>query len=119
MCWAGDGDSFEWSVERHPKAAKRHPCGECGRPILPGETYLYVFARFEGEPTYHKVCHDCEDGVCAWLLLVCGGYLFEGAFEDAAEHVEEPESHGLVAEDVECLTAAMSCRWTPDMARAA
>ena len=117
MCWAGDGDSFEWYTEREPLARKRHRCGECGRPILPGERYLYVFARFEGEPTSHKVCLDCRDGVCSWLSNWCGGYLFEGTFEDCAEHMEEPYAHGLVEEeDIADLAQRMACKWTPAMA---
>lgn len=54
-----DQPSF-WS-QSFPKARKEHSCEECGRKILPGETYEYVSGLWDDWFDTFKTCQHCVD----------------------------------------------------------
>lgn len=46
---------------REHKARKEHICSECGKKIMPGETYRYIFGVWHNEPDVFKHCEACAD----------------------------------------------------------
>jgi hypothetical protein len=90
------------------KARKPHPCSECRRFIQTGETYLYESCVFEGLFLVYKTCEHCQ-AVRDWLYKECGGFLYEGVFEDFWQHAdEEGEYYGW---DVKRAAIAMKNKW--------
>lgn len=70
------------------RARKEHKCIECRRTIRPGEQYQRVFQVYDGHVGTYKTCTHCLIGQ-QWLVENCGGYVFEGVWDDYAEHVRE------------------------------
>src|SRR3990167_7116206 len=91
MCmidYANDGDWQCLSAPRMVKARKDHHCGECHRTISKGETYEHGrFVDDYGFPVV-RTCAHCV-AVRSWLVVQCGGWLYEGVLEDLAEHWQE------------------------------
>jgi hypothetical protein len=57
----GDGEPYEFSEMRWPKARKEHKCGECGRTIQSGEKYQSFRGKCDGD-FYHEItCHQCAE----------------------------------------------------------
>lgn len=54
-----DYDPPSFSSQQLRKARKQHRCEECGRKILPGETYEYVSGLWDGWFGDFKTCHHC------------------------------------------------------------
>lgn len=57
-----DPPSFYW--QRSRKARKKHECDECGRNIVPGETYEVVTAKwpdYSHRPDTFKTCSHCVE----------------------------------------------------------
>ncbi len=71
--------------QRHPKARVAHRCGECGRMIQPGETYMVERTVFDGQAKTHKTCRHCE-AVRSWLSSECGGFVYGAVSEDIDGH---------------------------------
>jgi predicted RNA-binding Zn-ribbon protein involved in translation (DUF1610 family) len=64
--------------EKTPVARKEHICTECGRIILPGERYRYVFGIWE-KPEVYKRCMDCQS-ICD--VYFCDTVPFMGLEEE-------------------------------------
>jgi hypothetical protein len=76
-----------FSSRADPKARKAHRCDECGRDILPGETYRYARGMAYDEFWQAKVCAHCMVAA-KWLLTNCRGFLYHGILDDFEEHAE-------------------------------
>lgn len=87
MCRAEDAELPSVLNETSPRAKKLHRCSECYRTITIGETYLRVFGVWDERPATYKICQHCES-VRAWLMVVCGGYIFGQVLEELVEHWE-------------------------------
>ena len=114
MCMAGDGDMPLFSSEKVRRAAKAYRCHECRGPIRVGQKYEYFVGKWEpGEPpSVFRTCLTCVGGMRHWLGRWCDGWIFGAVMEDFVEHVEEPESHGVLdAEEVEALGELAVCGW--------
>lgn len=65
-----DVDSNDFHSEKMVKAKKEHVCRECGRAILIGERYEYVFAKSEDHSFTVKTCSECVEirncFMCSW-----------------------------------------------------
>ncbi len=92
--------------DRHQKARKEHKCSECNRTICIGEVYNVMRTVFDGAADSYKTCEHCQV-VKRWLQKECGGYLFQGVFEDIDQHRQEGYGFGVVR-----LTAGMRDKWT-------
>lgn len=57
----GDGEPYEWSECRYPRARKDHKCGECGRTIAKGEKYQRFSGKFDGELCDNVTCGQCAE----------------------------------------------------------
>lgn len=91
MCAAADADPWDFFQSKIvKKSRKQHKCCECGRTIKVGESYEKSIGKYDYEKRFwaFKTCIDCVDGPCAWLKKECGGYLFEGVYEDLMDHWE-------------------------------
>lgn len=53
--------SNEFYSETFPKAAKPHPCCECGKKIPVGAIHLHARGKTEGEFWATRQCMDCRD----------------------------------------------------------
>ncbi len=53
-------DEASFRDERKRKARKAHRCTECGREILPGESYTAGRMIWEGEWSTYKTCSRCD-----------------------------------------------------------
>ena len=107
MCMIDSADGY--CVVLHEiirKSRKDHRCSECGRIIEVGELYLNEGLMWEGKKNTVKTCSHCQV-VRAWLNAECGGWLYEGVYEDIHEHVQE-EFYGKA---VLMLAVGMSRRW--------
>lgn len=97
-----DYDAPEFYVASRRVARKQHRCEECNCPILPGEKYENVSAKWEGDFSIVKTCHHClalRDWVVANIPCACWlhGNMLEGlqqSIEDAIERAPE-ETKGL------------------------
>jgi len=72
------------------KARKAHRCGECGRPIEPGERYHYATGLMYSDWVTMKQCGQCS-AAARWLFRVCGGFLYGAVLADLEEHWEEDD----------------------------
>jgi len=54
-----DGERPAKYSEITRKAIKKHKCTECGREILPGETYQRVDGLWDGSFSHFKTCEYC------------------------------------------------------------
>jgi hypothetical protein len=89
MCMA-DSCDFEGThlgTAKHV-ARKDHRCGDCGRIIGKGESYMVGSWASEGRIERMKMCAHCRV-VADWLEANCGGYVWGGLIEDLREHIEE------------------------------
>lgn len=62
-------------------AKKEHRCGCCERTIRPSEKYHKTFAIFEGEPSSHKHCRDCERDMAAFAKAHEGARITPDGFD--------------------------------------
>ena len=85
-----DYDPPEFFRKRISTARKEHRCGECGRIINVGAKYEYVAGKWDGHLNTFKTCEQCHD-LRQWLVnsLPCFCWGYGGAFEEAAEYVDE------------------------------
>lgn len=61
-CLYGDeGDSPEFYQERRSTARTEHRCYECRRGIWPGDSFMRVSGRWDGEVASFYVCEACWD----------------------------------------------------------
>jgi hypothetical protein len=98
-----DGDGPTVRSEVNPIARKPYSCSECRRAIEPGERYRRIFMVYDGDPLTHFTCRHCTVAT-EWLVLNCGGWVFDHVLEDIEEHIKEfpgaaeslwPLSHGM------------------------
>ena len=54
-----DGDYPTVHNEKWVRARKAHKCGECRRPIQPGDEYRYTFMVFDGDARSYHTCEAC------------------------------------------------------------
>ncbi|TPV96148.1 MAG: hypothetical protein B7733_06260 [Myxococcales bacterium FL481] len=47
-------------IEYERKARKSHTCGECRKPIRPGDSYEEVTGIWDGHPGRHRTCQRCK-----------------------------------------------------------
>ena len=88
MCMYDDGGGWKVYHEETRRAAKPHRCGECRRWIEKGESYEYVSGLgYDSDcwATFHT-CAQCVQ-VKRWLLVACGGYMFEMTRDDIWNHI--------------------------------
>lgn len=69
-------------------ARREHKCTECGRVILKSEVYEHARGRYDGNFSTYKTCRHCMRAR-SLLTKECGGYLFQGVYEDLHEHIHE------------------------------
>lgn len=81
-----EGFTVSRTVQR--RARQRHECAECRRIIEPGETYRYSTGLYDGRWDDHVMCAHCH-AVSSWLVVTCGGWLWNGVLEDLEEHWNE------------------------------
>jgi hypothetical protein len=55
-----DYDPPDFVREAHHAARKQHGCSECGRTIQPGERYLKVTGKWDGQISVCKRCPHCD-----------------------------------------------------------
>lgn len=91
--------------DRNHKARKPHKCSECYRIIQAGETYNVQRIVFDGDANSYKTCQHCQV-VKSWLVKECGGYVYQGVYDDIAEHAGE--GYGI---RVKMLRIGMSRKW--------
>lgn len=56
-----DYDPPTFHRQTYAKAKKQHRCEECGRKIVPGETYEYTAGLWDGSFWSFKTCSHCCD----------------------------------------------------------
>lgn len=85
--WVDSGDDMpEIHSEYDYTAKKQHKCSECGRIIMPGEKYEYVFGVWDGIPSIYKTCRDCQSVRNAFF---CEGWLYSMIWDNVWEHLRE------------------------------
>ena len=68
------------------KAKKRHFCECCGKPIEPGEEYVYQAGKYEGEFFYRHYCLFCDAFIRAWCWeRVEDEFEYDWLYEDTRE----------------------------------
>ncbi len=77
-----------------PKARKEHKCCECGRVILPGETYRRESGIWDGDPRRYKTCSEC---LSIRRVFLCGGWMYGEVLEALKESFREA---GTVSSDM-------------------
>jgi hypothetical protein len=92
MCMYDDSEPATVFREDQRRAAKQHRCGECQRTIERGEEYLLSAGLWGGHWATFKTCGQCRE-VTKWLIGACGGFMYEMAAEDLAEHVTGEEAY--------------------------
>ena len=82
-----DGEVWDFCRMTMRQARKLHRCGECRRPIDPGEKYRYLTGKFDGEIQTIRQCAHCA--IAADLLVrECGGYPIGGVQDEMFAHVD-------------------------------
>ena len=111
MCGWSDDSEGVWFEPRDRRAAKSHPCGECGRTIRPGETYRRYAGRQEGEFWSALVCLQCG-AAGEWVSRRCG-YLMVGVLLDNVdEHSRaDHEPDARVRCEFRRLERGMRAKW--------
>lgn len=106
MCMADYSDGYSVVLhDRNQKARKEHKCSECYRIINAGETYNVQRCIFDGQADSYKTCEHCQV-VKSWLQKECGGYLYQGVYEDIDQHRLGGYGFGVVR-----LASGMGARW--------
>ena len=71
-------------TEKWRVANTRHRCQECGRDIVPKESYYFESMVFEGRFHNHKTCRHCYH-VRKYLLGMNATFMYGGLLEEVAE----------------------------------
>jgi hypothetical protein len=103
-----DGCDEAFSAYRPPeqrRSKKARKCDECRRDIAIGERYWSAAGLFEGHWDASVVCNHCHVA-CEWLKVNCGGWLFNGVFEDIEQHWDEYRRM-----DIARLVVGMKHKW--------
>lgn len=82
--YVSDYDPPELYDPRIRVARKGHWCGECHSPILPGESYEYVFGKWEGRIDTCKTCLTC---LSIREAFFCDGFMHGSVMENVREHI--------------------------------
>ena len=87
----------EFHKETIRTARKEHKCYECHKPILPGEKYEYVSAKWDGQISTVKTCSICLElrkaFFCSWMY----GHIREALRDDIFENQGEVSSACILA----------------------
>lgn len=97
-CLYGGYDDYDESGFQHREtrhARKLHTCGECRRPIAPGEPYCYFSSKHDGRIFNTRTCLICEE---IREALYCDGYYFGRLWQDIADQMF---AHGGLT--IECV----------------
>lgn len=89
MCmvdWDHDAPTVSSTHMRVSRKVRR--CSECDRSIAVGESYQNCFMVYDSSPDTFTTCAHCVVAM-RWLARNCGGYLFEGVWDDIREHISE------------------------------
>lgn len=108
MCRVDDSDPWKFFNAEIRHARRPYKCCECGRHIAIREAYRYAIGRMDDQVYTYRTCQHCE-AAGHWLLIVCGGFLFEGLLEELVEHWEE--SPTLRSITLARLIAGMRHQW--------
>ena len=79
-----------FSRKKTRKARKKHSCLECGRDILPGESYLYESGKWESGFKEFKTCADCQS---MRDTFYCGLHYFGMIWDDLRAHIKDMDCH--------------------------
>src|SRR3990167_10996312 len=88
-CYCDDDPPEFWS-SKIKTARKQHRCGECGKPIKPGDKYEAVAAVQAGDFYAPKTCEPCHD-LRQWVAnnLPCFCWAHGNVLDDAKAAVSE------------------------------
>lgn len=78
------GDRAEFYKSKIIKARKDHICYECGEPILKGDSYERVTAKWDRDIDTIKTCRNC---LSIREEFFCDGYLHGTMWDDYEEHI--------------------------------
>ena len=76
--------SYDFHNKIQRRAVKEHRCSECGRTIAVGETYEYVFGKWDGVISTYKTCKDCE---ILRDTFFCDGWYYEMLWENLWDYL--------------------------------
>lgn len=94
MCTCDLEDTCDFSTTDTMKARKPHRCYECGDAIQPGDRYVRVAGKWEGDFATFTRCLTCS----AWMQALfaaqkhacgCSGVEFGGLWSSIREFTEE------------------------------
>jgi hypothetical protein len=83
--YVGPEAETELYNESYPKAAKPHTCNECKTKIRPGQKYLKVVGKLDGDFFTRKVCLGCLSLADTFF---CEGFIFNRLWSDMEMHVD-------------------------------
>lgn len=106
-----DSADCDWTPlgKEDRRARKAHECGECRRQIRIGETYEVAKGVDDYGVSTFKTCAHCV-AAREWLVIICGGFLYQGVLEDLEEHWNEEDQ--LRGNWLAHAIAGMKRRWT-------
>lgn len=81
-----DHETADQAWIRTVRARKPHECGECGRPIAPGEQYERSKMLFDGKFDVYRTCVDC---VSIRTHCFCDSWMYTSILEDLREHIRD------------------------------
>ena len=79
-----DGDVAQFYHATRQRARKEHVCSECRGPILPGEKYEYVAARWDSFDVL-KTCPTC---LAVRDAFFCGAFCHGVIWDDMQNHID-------------------------------
>lgn len=94
MCMIDDAEMSDLVDRQTCRARKAHRCGNCGRPIEPGETHEVATHLFDGSWSRVRSCAQCV-AARQWLWEMCGGWLDGGVALDLEQHADDELSPAL------------------------
>jgi len=105
MCRAADIDISVYTETLVKKSRKDHVCGECGRTIERGESYLRAFSICDGDPFTNLFCTHCIIPM-KWLIENCSTYIYTEVRSDIREHARDYKRTDLAR-----MSVAMKRGW--------
>ena len=86
--YVSDYDPPELYDVRVQVARKGHWCGECQGVILPGDSYEYVFGKWQGSI---DICKTCETCLSIRDAFFCDGFMHGSIMQAVRQHIYELE----------------------------
>lgn len=88
-CYCDTGPTPELYQARRQRARKVHHCDECGKPIVIGECYERVAAKWEGQFQVLCTCPDCLGLRDAFEEMECFCWLHHSLLDDIEDQLRE------------------------------